>query len=156
MAKKYIVELTDQERQKLKEIISKGKTAAHKIKHANILLKAEVNGPNMKDEDIAQMFSCHSRTVVNIRQRFVEQGLDAALDRRKRATPPRKKRLDGRKEATLIALACSEVPEGYSRWTVRLLADKFVELEHIDSISHETVWRTLKKTNLSLTCENAG
>ena len=156
MAKKYIVELTNQERQKLQEITSKGKAAAHKIKHANILLKSDVNGPNLKDEDIATMFSCHSRTVVTVRQRFVQQSLDAALDRKKRATPPREKCLDGRKEATLIALACSEVPEGYSRWTVRLLAERFVELEHIDSISHETVWRTLKKMNLSLTCENVG
>ena len=156
MAKKYMVELTKQERQKLQEIVSKGKATAHKIKHANILLKADVNGSGIKDEDVARMFSCHSRTVVNVRQRLVEQSLDAALERRKRSTPPRKKRLDGRKEATLIALACSKVPEGYSRWTVRLLADKFVELENIDSISHETVWRTLKKMNLSLTCENAG
>ena len=156
MAKKYMVKLTKQERQKLQEIVSKGKATAHKIKHANILLKADVNGSGIKDEDVARMFSCHSRTVVNVRQRLVEQSLDAALERRKRSTPPRKKRLDGRKEATLIALACSKVPEGYSRWTVRLLADKFVELENIDSISHETVWRTLKKMNLSLTCENAG
>lgn len=149
--KRYIVELTGEERVELQEIVKKGKAAAHKIRHANILLNADVNGNNMTDAAIAKICSCRSLAVHGTRKRFVEEGLQAAVERKKRKISPTEKLLDGRKEAELIALACGKPPEGYLRWTVRLLADKFVELEYIDSISHETVWRTLKKTNLSLT-----
>ena len=147
MNKKYIVRLTEEEREQLTAMIGKGKAAAHKIKHANILLKADVDGSGWKDELIAKAFSVTTRTVQNVRERFVEKGLEAALNRKKRETPPREKLLDGEKEARLIALACSAPPEGRKAWTLRLLADNVVELEIVDSISHETVRKTLKKMN---------
>ncbi|MCB0202159.1 MAG: helix-turn-helix domain-containing protein, partial [Anaerolineae bacterium] len=100
-----------------------------RIRHANMLLAACVDGGNMSDQQIAEAFSCHRRTVENLRQRFVEQGLEAALERKKRAHPPRERLLDGDAEAKLIALCCSQAPEGRSRWTLHLLADKLVELQ---------------------------
>ena len=147
MVKKFIVRLTDEERKQLTEIISKGKTAAYKIKHANILLKADADGPNWNDEAIADAFSIHRNTVGGIRQRFVEQGLETALNRKKQAVPSRKPIFDGESEARLIALGCSEPPEGHAQWSLRLLADKAVELEIVESVSYETVRQTLKKTN---------
>ena len=145
MKKKYIVRLTGEERQALTELISKGRTQAYKIRHAHILLKADADGPAWSDTAIAEAFSCHIRTVEGLRKRFVLQGLNAALERKKRARPPVEKILDGAGEARLIALACSQAPEGYSRWTLRLLADKLVELDVVESISVQTVQRTLKK-----------
>ncbi len=147
MKKKYIVRLTKEEQSRLHEVISKGKAAAYKIKHANMLLKADVNGPNWSDKQIAQAFSTTLNTVINLRQRFVERGFQAALGRKKREHPPKQKLLDGRKEASLIALRCSEPPTGRARWTLRLLADTLVEFQVVDTISHETVRQTLKKTN---------
>lgn len=147
MAKKYVVRLTDQEREGLKELVGKGKTAAYKIKHANILLKADADGPAWPDQRIAEAFGVHSNTVCNVRQRFVEEGVKAAVERKKSAKPPRERILDGDKEAHLIALSLSTPPEGRCRWTLHLLADKLVELEIVESISYETVRRTLKKTN---------
>ena len=147
MNKKYIVRLTEEEREQLRTMIGKGKAAAYKIKHANILLKADADGPNWSDERIAEAFSVHRMTAKNVRQRFVEKGLEVALNRKKRATPPTEKLLDGAKEARLIALACSTPPEGRKRWTLHLLADKVVELNIVNSISYETVRRTLKKMN---------
>lgn len=144
---KYIVRLTDDEREHLTALIAKGKAAAHKIRHANILLKADADGPAWTDARIAEAFSVSETAVANGRQRFVEQGFEAALDRKKRGSPPCKPKLDGASEARLIALSCSEPPEGYGRWTLRLLADRAVELEIVDTISHETVRRTLKKTS---------
>lgn len=145
MNKKYIVRLPDKERKGLEKLIAKGKTAAYRIRHAHILLKANADGPAWPDSRIAEAFSCHSRTVEGIRKRLVEQGLDAALNRKKRAMPPREKLLDGEKEARLIALSCSKPPKGRARWSLHLLADKMVELEIVESISHETVRQTLKK-----------
>ncbi|MEW5804864.1 MAG: helix-turn-helix domain-containing protein [bacterium] len=146
MNKKYIVRLTDGERQQLKELISKGKTATQKIKHANILLKIDADGEAWTDEKAADAFSVHVNTVCSIRHRFVEKGLDAALERKKQCHPSRKRRLlDGEKEAKLIALSCSKAPEGCERWTLHLLADKLVELNIVESISHETVRQALKK-----------
>jgi transposase len=145
MRKKYIVRLTDEERHILQEIISKGTRAAYKIKHANILLKADADGVNWADQQIATAFSTSLNTVVNLRQRFVEHGFDAALGRKKRRTPPRKKSLDGHQEARLIALRCSAPPTGYAKWTLQLLADKLVELKVVDQISRETVRQVLKK-----------
>jgi len=145
MNKKYIVRLTDKERKGLKKLIAKGKTVAYMIRHAHILLKADADGPAWPDSRIAEAFSCHARTVEGIRKRLVEQGLDAVLNRKKRAMPPREKLLDGEKEARLIALSCSKPPKGRARWTLHLLADKMVELEIVESISHETVRQTLKK-----------
>jgi transposase len=147
MNKRYVVRLADVERRQLEERVSKGKAAAQKIKHANILLKADADGEGWTDEDIAGTFLVHANTVRGIRQRFVEEGLEAALNRKRRALPPRERILDGEKEARLIALSCSKPPEGRGRWTLRLLADKMVELEIVDSISHETVRQGLKKTS---------
>ena len=147
MNKKYVVRLTAKEREYLGGFVSKGTRAAYKIKHANILLKADADGPGWPDERIAEAFTAHAGTVRNVRQRFVEQGLEAALERKKRSTPPRECILDGEKEARLLAIACSEPPEGRSRWTLHLLAEEMVRLDIVDSISHETVRRTLKKTN---------
>lgn len=145
--KKYIVRLTNEERLQLTEVINKGKGAAYKIKHANIMLKADADGPAWTDEQIAKAFSVHWNTVRNVRQRFVEQGLEAALNRKKLDGPFYQQIIDGEVEAKLIALSCSEPPEGYSRWSLRLLADKTVELQIVDTICHETVRRTLKKTS---------
>lgn len=148
--KRYIVRLTAKERKELEDLIKKGQTQAYRIRHAHILLKADANGPAWLDRQIVEAYSCHRATVEGIRKRLVLHGLDAALNRKKREKPPREKLLDGEKEARLIALACSEPPEGQTRWTLHLLADKMVELEIVESISYRTVQRTLKKTNLSL------
>jgi transposase len=142
MNKKYIVKLSSTERKQLKEIIAKGKAPAYKIKHANILLKAEAG---WSDEKIAQAFDCNVNTPRNVRQRLVEQGLDVALERKKQGTPSREKILDGKGEAHLLALSCSQPPEGRARWTLHLLADKLIELQVVDRVSYETVRRILKK-----------
>jgi hypothetical protein len=150
--KKYIVELTLDERKQLKKLVRCGKAEAYKIRHAQILLKTDQaqDRAAWKDKTIAEAYECHVTSVENIRRRFVEQGLEAALGRAKRGPQPHRRKLDGDAEATLIALACSEAPEGRSRWTVRLLADRLVELGVVDELSHMTVQRTMKKTSLSL------
>lgn len=145
MPKKYIVRLTPAERSTLEKLSSKGKTNASRIRRANILLSADTNGPNWTDTQIIEAYRCHRRTVENTRQRFVEQGFEAALDRKQRARPPRSPVLDGDGEAQLIALACSEAPEGRSAWTLHLLADRLVVMNLVESISHETVRQVLKK-----------
>lgn len=147
MNKRYIVRLTEDEREQLRKLVSTGKAAAYRIKHANILLKVDANGPNWTDEQAAEAFSCHPNTVANVRKRFVEQGLEAALGRKRYPRPPRL--VDGEVEARIIALCCSPPPKGHARWTLRLLADKAVELEIVPSISHETIRQVLKKTNSS-------
>ena len=151
MKKKYIVTLTQEERRMLREMVSRGKAAARKLMHARILLKADVGegAPALDDAAIAQEVEAGRATVERIRKEFVEEGLDAALERRKPRRQYRRK-LDGDGEAHLIALACSRAPEGRSRWTLRLLADRMVALEHVEAVSYETVHRVLKKTNLSL------
>ncbi len=148
--KKYVVELTIEERKQLEKLINRGKVQGYKIQHAQVLLKTDQgkHGLTWKDEDIANAFGCHVTTVENIRRRFIEFGLETALARAKRG--PNKRRLDGDAEAHLIAAACSEAPAGRSRWTLRLLADRLVELGIVESVSHMTISRTLKKTNLSL------
>ena len=156
MSKKYIVRLKKEERNQLKLLVKKGKTAAYRIRHANILLAADADSSNWSDSQIAQAFQCHINTVQNIRQRFVEHNLETALERRLRVDPPRTRILDGEKEARLIAVGCSEPPEGYAKWTIRLLTDKLVEMEIVNTISRETVRRTLKKTNSDPTCGSAG
>jgi len=148
MNKKYIVRLTPEERQELHELIKKGKAPAYRIKHANILLAVDLDGPMAwPDEKAAQAFHCVISTVAEIRQRLVMQGLAAALTRKPHAQPPRKPILDGAQEARLTALACSKPAAGRAKWTLHLLADKLVELKIVDSISHETVRKILKKTN---------
>ena len=150
-AKKYVVRLTEEERETLKAIISKGASPAYRIKHAHILLKADADGGNWPDERIVDAFECHRNTVENVRKRFVEQGLETALERKKRLTPPRERIIDGDQEAKIIALSRTEPPAGRAKWSLRLLADKLVELKVVESISHMTVQRVLKKTNSSLT-----
>jgi transposase len=147
MPKRYIVRLSEAEQQYLQDLVSTGKSAAYKIKHANILLNIDVNGAGWTDETAAQAFHCHRNTVANLRQRLVEQGLEAALERQPRSTPPRQPVCDGAAEAKLLALRCGEPPDGHARWTLRLLADKVVEQEIVPAISHETVRQVLKKTN---------
>lgn len=156
MNKKYIVRLTATERQDLENMVKKGKTAAYKIKHANILLAADVHGPAWPDERIARAFSCHPRTVENVRRRLVLEGLEAALQRKPQIRPSRQRKLDGTDEARLIALACSQPPKGRDRWTLKLLAEQLVRLEVVDSICDQTVRRTLKKTNCGRICSNIG
>lgn len=148
MAKRYRVTLTRPERQELQQLISRGKADARKLAHARILLQADEaeGGPGRTDEQIASALDTATRTVERIRERFVEQGLDAALlPRPSKRVYARK--LDGRQEAKLIALACSKPPAGKARWTLRLLAEEMVELDVVDSLSHETVRQTLKKTS---------
>jgi transposase len=151
MKKKYIVTLTPEERRLLQEMLSRGKAAARKLMHARILLKADVaaDGPGWNDEAIVEALEVGRATVERVRKEFVEEGLEAALERRKPRRQYRRK-LDGDGEAHLIALACQEPPEGRSRWTLRLLADRMVQLEYVDEISYQTVRRTLKKTSSSL------
>lgn len=148
--KNYIVRLSLQEQQKLKSIVSTGKAAAYKIKHANILLKVDVNADKWTDKEAASAFSCHPNTVANLRQRLVTEGLEAVLERKPVQTVPRARVCDGEAEAKLIALRCGQPPDGYARWTLRLLADRAVELEIVPEISHETVRQVLKKMNSSL------
>jgi transposase len=145
MNKKYVVRLTADERTHLEEIISKGKAAAYRIRHANVLLKVDVDGPGWSDEEVAEAFGCHGNTARNVRQRLVEQGLDAALERKKQEKPSRERVFDGEREARLIAVSCSEPPEGCAKWTMQLLADRVVELEIVGATSASTVRRTLKK-----------
>lgn len=150
MPKHYIVRLSQKERQALQELVTTGKAAAYKIKHANILLNIDINGQGWTDEEAATAFSCHRNTVANLRERLVNEGLESALNRKPRKTPLRQVFFDGEAEAKLIALRCGEPPAGQARWTLRLLADKAVELEIVPAISHETVRQVLKKTNSNL------
>src|SRR6266487_6928212 len=148
--KVYRVKLTPEERAQLAELLSKGKTAARTLTHTRILLKADqgVAGPRLSDEAIAEALEVNRSTVERVRTRCVEEGFDAALRRRpSRQLHPRK--LDGVQEAHLVTLACSPAPNGRARWSLRLLADKVVELEIVEAISYETVRQTLKKTNSS-------
>ncbi len=146
MQKKYIVRLSDEERDTLREVVKKLKGTGQKVRRAQILLKADADGPSWSDGRIADAFSCRTRTVEKVRQRLVERGFNETLDGKKRATPPTEKLLDGKQEARLIAMRLGPPPKGYANWTLRLLARKVVELRIVDSISHETVRRTLKKT----------
>ncbi len=145
MEKKYIVRLADQERNVLRDVVKKLKGSSQKVRRAQILLKADADGPNWTDKRIAEAFSCRTKTVENIRQRLVTDGFEIALNGRKRETP-RQKLLDGEQEAQVIALRLGEPPKGFAHWTLRLLAGQVVELEIVDSVSHETLRKTLKKT----------
>ena len=149
--KKYLVTLTADERHQLAALIAAGRAAAQKLAHARILLKADQadGGPGWTDDRIAEAVEVSTDTVGRVRQRFVEDGLDAALARKPQARPSRERKLDGRAEARLIALACSTPPDGRKRWTLTLLADRLVELEVVDSIGRETVRQALQKTTSS-------
>ena len=152
MKKKYPVILTEAQREHLKSLIAAGTAPARKLTHARILLKADqsLQGPGWVDEEVAEAVEVSQPTVARVRKRYFEEGLEAALNRR----PPNRqyhRKLDGEQEARLIALACSEPPEGQARWSLRLLADKLVELKVVEGVSYQTVGRILKKTNSSRT-----
>jgi len=146
MPKKYIVRLTDEERGELIQVVKKLKGTSQKVRRANILLKADAEGPNWTDQRIAEAFLCRTKTVENVRQRLVERGFDETLNGAQRATPPIPKVLDGKQEAKVLALRLGPPPKGYANWSLRLLARQVVELQLVDSVSHETIRRTLKKT----------
>lgn len=158
MSPRYRVTLTEQERQELDAITKRGKTQARKVIHARALLlcDAAAGGPAWTVADTAEALGISSRSIEHLKKRFVEEGLEAALERKPREKPPRDVTFDGAFEARLIALACSEAPTGHRRWTVRLLADKVVELNVVSSVSHMTVQRALKKTNCSLISASTG
>jgi transposase len=150
MVKRYRVTLEDRGREDLEKLVSSGKGAARKLAHARVLLLADQSegGPGWKDADIAQAVSVSVATVERVRQRFVEQGTEAALVP-KPTSRRYERKLDGAREAQLIALACSQPPQGRAGWTMRLLADAMVGLEHVESLSHETVRQVLKKVRPS-------
>jgi DNA-directed RNA polymerase sigma subunit (sigma70/sigma32) len=146
MEKKYVVRLSQNERDHLNEVVKKLDGSSQKVRRAQILLKADANGPNWTDARIAEAFSCRIKTIENIRQRLVTEGFEQTLNGKKRENPPVEKLLNGEQEAQIIAMRLGSPPKGYANWTLRLLANKVVELGIVDSISHETVRQTLKKT----------
>jgi hypothetical protein len=149
MNKKYLVRLTDQERDELAAVIKKLKGTSQKVRRAQILAKADADGPNWTDHRVAEAFGCRRQTVENVRQRLVERGFREALEGRERETPPVEKLLSGEQEARIIATRLGSPPPGYAHWTLRLLARKVVELGIVESVSHETVRRTIKKTRMA-------
>lgn len=151
MRKKYVVRLSQAERETLEQMVKAGNISARKLTHAWILLKSDTNedGPNWSYKQICEAFDVSEVTVYQVRKSYVENGLEKAINRKK---PEReyKYRIDGEAEAHLIALACGDAPEGQERWTLRLLRDRMIKLEYVEDVSHETIRTTLKKTNLSL------
>ena len=145
-SKKYVVRLTDAEREILRQIVGKFKGSSQKVRRAQMLLKSDADGPDWTDARIAQAFGCRTQTVENIRERFVTRGFELTLNGQPLLKPPREKLLDGEQEAKLIAMRLGSPPPGFSNWSLRLLAEQVVALEIVESISHETVRRTLKKT----------
>ncbi len=157
MAKKYVVILTESQRETLKQLITAGKAPARKLTRARVLLKADQSpkGPAWTDEKIAEAVEVSRPTIERTRKQFSQKGLEAALDRRLPRVRKERK-LDGRQEAQLVTLVCSTPPKGRAKWTLRLLADKMVELEYADSLSYSTVRRTLKKTSLNPGARSSG
>ncbi len=155
MPKKYVVRLSETEREHLESFVRKGKAHARKLLYARILLKADANKDSWTDERIAEALEVSTATVARERRRYCEEGLEVALMPKKPGRP-RRRVLDGRAEAHLLALSCSDSPEGRERWSLRLLADRMVELGHADALSYETVRRTLKKTASSPTSSASG
>ena len=145
MIRKFNVRLSEEEKDVLRAIQKKLKGSSEKVRRANILLMADADGPNWKDSQIAEAYGCSPKTVENVRRRFVMNGFEVTLNGVVRESPPTPKKLDGRQEAEMIALRLGEPPRGYSKWSLRLLARKVVELEIADSISYELVRETLKK-----------
>jgi hypothetical protein len=145
-SKRYVVRLTDAERETLLQITGKFKGSSQKVRRAQVLLKSDADGPDWTDAKIAEALGCRTQTVENIRERFVTQGFEWTLNGQPRLTPPREKLLDGEQEAKLIAMRLGSPPPGFSNWSLRLLAEQVVALEIVASISYETVRRTLKKT----------
>jgi transposase len=157
MQKRYVVRLSKEERERLEALVRRGRAHARELLYARILLKADAaeEGPAWTDERIADALETSVATVSRQRRRFCEEGLEVALMPRKPGRP-RRRVLDGRAEAHLVALACSGPPEGRGSWTLRLLADRMVELGHVEGVSHETVRRTLKKTSFGPTWSRSG
>jgi hypothetical protein len=145
MPKKYVVRLTDAERVALTAVVKKLKGSSQKVRRAQILLKADADGPAWTDAKIAEAVGCRTKTVENVRERLVTLGFEVALDGRPREHAPRPKALNGAQEARVIALRLGPPPKGFANWSLRLLADKVVELGIVDAISHETIRQTLKK-----------
>ena len=152
---KFVVRLTSEEREQLLGMVNTGKRAASVLLRARVLLKADADGPHWSDPEIAEALEVSLSTVHRVRQAFVEESLQAALER-KRPTGRQYRKLDGAQEARLIAVACSKPPAGRARWTLQLLADRLVELAIVDSISTECVRQTLKKTTSSRTSRSSG
>lgn len=146
MQKKYIVRLTEEERKVLLEVVKKLKGSSQKVRRAQILLKADADGPAWTDQQIAEAYGCRRQTVENVRQRLVTEGFEATLNGKQRAAPARTPVFDGKQEAQVIALRLGRPPKGFANWSLRLLAEKVVELRIVGAVSHETVRRTLKKT----------
>lgn len=149
MNKKWIVRLEAEERNRLEQLVRTGKAAAYKIRHAHVLLAVDESGsgPRLADEQVGQALGIGVRSIESLRRRFVEQGLDAALDRKKRERPSSEPMFDGEKEARLIAIACGPKPQGRARWTLELLAGRVVALKIVQHCSRETIRRTLQKTS---------
>jgi len=147
--KKYIVRLDAEERSRLEQLVRGGKAAVYRIRHANILLAVDESdaGPKISDVEAAKAFNVSVRSIELLRKRWVEEGMDTAIDRKKRERPSVEKMFDGEKEARLIAIACGPKPQGRTRWTLELLADRVVELKIVEHCSPQTVMRTLQKTN---------
>src|ERR1051325_10922162 len=146
MNKRYVIRLEAEERERLEQLVKSGRVAGYKIRHANMLLMADANGPAMTDQQISEALGVSVGQMEHLRRRLVEQGLDACLSRKPQEHPSTVAMFDGEKEAKLIALACGKAPDGYGRWSLRLLADRAVELKIVESTSHETVRRVLQKT----------
>jgi len=153
MAPRYRVTLTEDERHELEQVSTKGKRAARTVLYSRalLLLDAGEDGPCWQVSQVAEAIGTSTRSLEHLKKRFVEVGLSSAIERKKRVKPPREKQFGGEFEAHLLALACSDPPEGRKRWTVRLLAEKMVELQTVESVSAMTICTTLKKMNLSLT-----
>jgi Homeodomain-like domain len=145
MNKKFIVRLSDEERRICQEVVKKLKGSSQKVRRAQIMLKADAAGPQWTDTRIAEAFNCRVQTIENLRKRLVTGGFELALEGKKREEPPTPPKLDGEAEAKLIAMRLGKPPAGYGHWTLNLLADELVALEVVDSISHETVRKVLKK-----------
>lgn len=147
--KRYVVRLEGEERGRLEQVVRVGKSAAYRIRHANLLLAVDESeaGPKLQDGDAAEAFGVSVRSIESLRQRFVEEGLEAAVDRKKQVRPSVERMFDGEKEARLIAVACGAKPPGRARWTLELLAERMVALKIVDRCSPQTIMRTLKKTS---------
>ena len=146
MNKKYIVRLTEEEREVCQHVIKRLKGSSQKVRRAQMLLKVDADGPDWVDSKVAEAFSCREQTVQNLRKRLVTEGFELALNGKKRETPPTEPKLDGEGEAKLIAMRLGKPPKGFGKWTLQLLADQLVKMEIVDSICPETVRQVLKKT----------
>lgn len=146
MEKKYVVRLSKSERDTLTDICKRLAGSSQKVRRAQILLKADLRGPNWTDARIAEAYCCRVQTVENLRKRLVTDGFELAVNGKPRESPPRQKCLNGKQEAKVIAMRLGQPPKGFANWSLRLLADRVVELKLVDSISHETIRQTLKKT----------